>query len=465
MNEKDIELYEVEEIIKKSKEFFETKQTLDVSFRINQLKKLRQAILDNEGKLIDALQSDLGKHPFESYATEIGFVLQSITYTIKNLSKWTKIKKVSSPIALFPAKSYIRHEPYGTVLIIGPFNYPFQLLIEPLIGAIAAGNCAVLKPSELVPAVAKTVTEMISATFDPSFVCIVEGGVETNKALLQGKFDYIFFTGSPAVGKLVMKAAAENLVPVTLELGGKSPAIVDETADIKLAADKIIWGKTVNAGQTCVAPDYVLAHERIKDELIEEMKKTITRFYGESVERSEHFGRIVNMRHFARLQQIMKAEEGSIVHGGGGKEDERFLEPTIISADWDSPSMQDEIFGPILPIIGYSEKRAAVKKVTSMPKALAMYIFTQNKMEEEYWLNTVPSGGVSINDTLTHLANPNLPFGGVGTSGIGSYHGIYSFEAFSHKRSVLKRGKSLKMTDLFPPYTDQQLKLVRRFLK
>ena len=465
MIEKEIQSYEVEQILKTSKDFFDTKQTLDVSFRINQLSKLRQTILDNEEKLIDALQSDLGKHPFESYATEIGFVLQSITYTLKHLSKWTKPIKVGSPLALLPSKSYIRHEPYGTVLIIGPFNYPFQLLIEPLIGAIAAGNCALLKPSELVPATSRAVTEMISATFNPAYISIVEGGVETNKTLLQGKFDYIFFTGSPSVGKFVMKAAAENLVPVTLELGGKSPAIVDETADLSLAAAKIIWGKTVNAGQTCVAPDYVLVHESIKDRLIEEMKKTITRFYGESVEKSEHFGRIVNKRHFTRLQQIIKDEEGSILHGGFGEEEQRFLEPTLVGANWDSPSMQAEIFGPILPIIGYTDKQTAVKNVTSMSKALAMYIFTQSKTEEEYWLNNIPSGGVSINDTLTHLANPNLPFGGIGTSGIGSYHGVYSFYAFSHKRSVLRRGKSLKITELFPPYTEQQLKLVRRFLK
>lgn len=463
--EKDMQLNEVEQMLTDCRLFFETNQTLDYQFRVVQLKKLRKAIQENEENLMNALQTDLGKHPFESYATEIGFILQSITYTLKNLSKWMKVKKVRSPLALYPAKSFIRHEPYGTVLIIGPFNYPLQLLIEPLIGAIAAGNCAVLKPSELVPATSKAVASMISATFEPAFVRAVEGGVETNKALLQGRFDNIFFTGSPAVGKLVMKAAAENLIPVTLELGGKSPAFVDESADIQLAANRIVWGKTVNAGQTCVAPDYVVVHESIKEKLIEEMKAAIGRFYGESVEKSEYFGRIVNDRHFARLVKIIEAEEGNILYGGKSKAEQHFLEPALIQADWESPSMEDEIFGPILPIIGYTDKQDVVKKVTKMTKPLAMYIFTASKEMEEYWLKSISSGGVSINDTLTHLANPALPFGGIGTSGMGSYHGIYSFAAFSHKRSVLKRGKGLKFTELFPPYTDKKLALVRRFLK
>ncbi|HWO75533.1 MAG TPA: aldehyde dehydrogenase [Bacillus sp. (in: firmicutes)] len=465
LNNVELNSENVTNILKEHQNFFNTNQTKNIDFRLKQLEKLKEGILTYELKITNALQEDLGKHPFESYTSEIGFVLNSITHMMKHLKKWAKPKKVKTPIMLFPSKSIIMYEPYGTVLIIGPFNYPFQLLIEPLIGAIAAGNCAVLKPSEVVPNVSAVITEMIETIFDKSYIRSVQGGIETNSSLINAPFDYIFFTGSVPVGKIVMEAAAKNLVPVTLELGGKSPVIVDKSADIKIAANRIIWGKTLNSGQTCVAPDYLMVHQDVKKELIDEMIQTLRAFYGANIEQSTDFGRIVNKRHFDRLKTILEKDKDQIIFGGATNSHTRFIEPTLIDATWTSASMEDEIFGPLLPILTYRDLDDAIKSINKLSKPLALYLFTSDNQVEEKVLSEISSGGVSINNTVTHLANPELPFGGVGNSGIGAYHGHYSFTTFSHEKSILKTSTKINMPLLFPPYHDKNLKVVRRFLK
>lgn len=455
----------VMDILNEDQKFFNSNQTKDIYFRLEQLKKLREAIIKYESKISEALHEDLGKHPFESYISEIGFVLNSINYTMKHLERWAKPKGVSTPLTLFASTSKIRYEPYGTVLIIGPFNYPFQLLIEPLIGAIAAGNCAVIKPSEAAQNSSAVITEMIEKTFDKSYIRSVQGGIETNTSLINAPFDYIFFTGSVPVGKIVMEAAAKNLVPVTLELGGKCPVIVDKSADIKIAARRIIWGKTLNSGQTCVAPDYVIVHEDVKEELVDEMKQTLNRFYGPNAEESKDFGRIVNDRHFARLKTILERDKEQIIFGGTVNAGSCFIEPTLIEATWASASMEEEIFGPLLPILTYRNLDNAIQSINKLPKPLALYLFTADKQVEEKVLMEISSGGVSINNTISHLGNPELPFGGVGNSGIGAYHGRYSFTTFSHQKSILKTSTKINLPVLFPPYTAKNLRLLRRLLK
>lgn len=463
---KEITTIDVNNIINEHQKFYNKQKTRSIEFRINQLNILRNGIEKYQNKLIEALYKDLGKSEFEAYTTEIGYVLNSIRYAIKNLKRWAKPKKVRTPIYLMPSKSYIMSEPYGTVLIIGPYNYPFQLLIEPLVGAMAAGNCVVLKPSENVPNVSRVITEMISTIFDENYIRCIEGGIETNTSLTNGKFDYIFFTGSVSVGKIVMESAAKNLVPVTLELGGKSPVIVDESSNLKIAANRIIWGKTINAGQTCVAPDYIVVHESVKKEFVKELKNSIEKFYGEDILNNKDFGRIVNERHFNRLKNILEEEKENIIYGGKNNKDERFIEPTLIeTSSWKSPSMSEELFGPILPIITYNNLDEAIENIKKMSKPLALYLFTTNKTVEEKVLTEISSGGVCINDTITHLINPKLPFGGVGHSGIGSYHGKYSFDTFSHKRSVVSKSMKINMTMLFPPYNEKTLNLTKKFLR
>lgn len=465
MDNLELKAEDVEKILKEHEDFFSSGKTKDINFRLQQLRKLKEGIKKYEAKIIEALQKDLGKHPFESYTTEIGFVLMSITYTMKNLKSWAKPKKVKTPYVLFPSRSKIVYEPYGTVLIIAPFNYPFQLVIEPLIGAIAAGNCAVLKTSRDTPNVSFIIKEMIENIFVKSYIRVVEGGREANTSLINGAFDYIFFTGSKTVGKIVMEAASKNLVPITLELGGKSPVIVDKSADIKVAANRIVWGKTLNAGQTCVAPDYVLVHEDIKEKLMEEMKKSIANFYGKDIEKNKNFGRIVNIKHFNRLKNIIEKEKEKIIFGGTTNPSTLFIEPTLIEATWDSPSMEEEIFGPILPIISYTNLDNAIKYIKKLPKPLALYIFTSDKEIEEKIINNIPAGGVSVNNTILHLANPELPFGGIGSSGMGAYHGYYSFETFSHRKSILKTSTKINIPILFPPYKDRNLKIIRKFFR
>lgn len=465
MNTIELTSQDVEKMLKLHNDFFDTQETKSLDFRIEQLKKLRAGIEKYESRISAALKIDLGKSEFESYTTEIGFLYNSIEDALINLEKWAKPKKVRTPIYLFPASGAVTHEPYGTVLIIGPYNYPFQLLMEPLVGVIAAGNCAVVKPSEVSPNVSAIVTEMISDVFDEKYIRSIEGNVETTSSLINAAFNYIFFTGSVGVGKIVMAAAAPNLVPVTLELGGKSPAIVDKSADVKVAARRIVWGKTLNAGQTCVAPDYLMVHDTIKEELIVEMEKTIGEFFGADPQKSDCFGRIINNKHFNRLREIIESDKAGIVYGGHYDEEKKYIEPTLIEiTSWTAASMCEEIFGPVLPILTYNDLDKAIKDIKRLPKPLALYLFTTNKEVEQKVLKEVSSGGVCINDTLTHIANPNLPFGGVGNSGMGSYHGYDSFLTFSHKKSVLKRSFNLSSNLLFPPYDARKLSTIKRVM-
>lgn len=449
------------------KQFFETGRTRDLAFRICQLQLLADAMRKNETVLEEALKKDLGKSAFESYATEIGFVLADIRYTIQNLQKWSAPKRVRTPLYLFPGKSKIQKEPYGSVLILGPYNYPVQLLAEPLIGAIAAGNCAVLKPSELTPHVSKAMYQIVHSTFKEEYIACVEGGVEVNEELLSQKFDYIFFTGSERVGRIVMKAAAENLTPVTLELGGKSPVIIEKTANIKEAARRIAWGKLMNAGQTCVAPDYVLVDESRKQQFLTEMKTAFSHLYGKEIKKNPHFGRIVNERHMERLQKILEQDAKYLFCGGEADALQRYIEPAILDLgkDQNAASMQEELFGPILPVLSYHKLEDAVRFVNKRAKPLALYLFTKKRSAERFVLERVSSGGVCVNDTISHLINPDLPFGGVGASGMGQYHGKYSFDTFTHEKSVFYKPADWNLPVCYPPFTKGKMNLVKFFLK
>lgn len=449
------------------KQFFETGRTRDLAFRICQLQLLADAMRKNETVLEEALKKDLGKSAFESYATEIGFVLADIRYTIQNLQKWSAPKRVRTPLYLFPDKSKIQKEPYGSVLILGPYNYPVQLLAEPLVGAIAAGNCAVLKPSELTPHVSEAMYQIVHSTFKEEYIACVEGGVEVNQELLSQKFDYIFFTGSERVGRIVMKAAAENLTPVTLELGGKSPVIIEKTANIKEAARRIAWGKLMNAGQTCVAPDYVLVDESRKQQFLTEMKTAFSHLYGKEIKKNPDFGRIVNERHMERLQKILEQDAKYLFCGGRADTLQRYIEPAILDLgkDQNAASMQEELFGPILPVLSYHKLEDAVRFVNKRAKPLALYLFTKKRSAEKFVLERVSSGGVCVNDTISHLINPDLPFGGVGASGMGQYHGKYSFDTFTHEKSVFYKPADWNLPVCYPPFTKGKMNLVKFFLK
>lgn len=451
-------------ILKEHKDYFHTGETKDLNFRIKALEKLKNAVKDNENLIMDALYKDLHKSDFEAYATEIGFLYHSISYFSKNLKKWAKAQKVKTPMVHIGSKSYIYPEPYGTVLIIGPYNYPFQLVLEPLIGALAAGNCVVLKPSEFTPNVSKVLVKIIEETFDEKYIRIIEGGKEVTSALINSQFDYIFFTGSVRVGKIVMEAAGRNLVPVTLELGGKSPTIVHKDANIDIAAERIVWGKFINTGQTCVAPDYIYAHEDIKEKLIEKIIEKIVKFYGENPKESKDFGRIVNKEQLERLIELI--DRRKVVFGGEYDIDNLYISPTLMSnITWNDKVMEDEIFGPILPVLGYDNLDEAISIINERPKPLALYVFTESSSTSEKVIGSVSYGGGCINDTITHLSTPHLPFGGVGSSGIGSYHGSKSFETFSHMKSILKKSTKVNLSFIFPPYTKEKVNLVRKFMR
>ncbi|MFF2092818.1 aldehyde dehydrogenase [Paenibacillus sp. NPDC058174] len=455
----------VQQAIEEHKRYFAAGTTQDVKFRIAQLLKLRDAIQKFEPQLTEALYRDLRKGDFEAYATEIGFALDSIRHTAKQLKRWTRPRRVKTPLVLMPSTSSIRSEPYGTVLIISPFNYPFQLCMEPLIGAIAAGNCALLKPSELTPNVSAVIARLIGETFDPAYIRVVEGEKEVTSLLINAPFDLIFFTGSTAVGKIVMAAAAKNLVPVILELGGKSPVIVDASANLDLAAKRIAWGKFMNTGQTCIAPDYILAHADIKEQLIAKLKETISGFYGTDAAASRDYGRIVNTRRFDQLAAILEQDRAGIRYGGTVDRDDLYIEPTLLdSACWKDAAMAEEIFGPILPIMEYQDLEEAINGINARPKPLALYVFTENRSVEREVLSRISFGGGCVNDTISHIINPYLPFGGIGNSGIGTYHGKHGFDQFSHQKSILKKSTLLDITILFPPYNDR-LKWIKRLLK
>lgn len=451
----------VQEILQQQRNFFSTDKTKDIEFRLIQLKKLKQAVLDHKDEIIAAVQTDLNKPIFESYLTEIG-VVKEIDYAIKNLKKWSKPKKVATPLDQLPGTAFIYPEPLGVVLIIAPWNYPFQLTISPLVGAIAAGNCAIVKPSEISQNTSQIIAKILQKTFNSEYIAVVEGGVETSKELLQQKFDHIFFTGGTAIGKIVMEAAAKNLTPVTLELGGKSPCIIDSEINIEYTARRIAWGKFINAGQTCIAPDYLLVNQKIKQPLLDSIKNCIQEFYGDDPEKSPDFGRIINQKQFNRLVKLLNT--GDIIAGGKTNPDSCYIAPTLIdNVSLDAPIMQEEIFGPILPVIEYNHLEEAISIVNNQPKPLALYFFSKNQEYQQQVLQKTSSGGVCINDTIMHIGVTELPFGGVGNSGIGSYHGKASFDTFSHQKSVLKKSFLVDIKVRYAPYLGK-LDLIKKMM-
>ncbi len=453
---------DIHEIVESEKHFFRTGVTRGVDFRIDMLKNFRKAIIENDELISAALKADLNKQPFESYMCETGLLLEEINFHIKRLKKWSKTRRVKSGIGQLPGKSYVCPEPYGVVLIMAPWNYPVQLCLMPLVGAISAGNCAVVKPSAYAPESSRVISKLIESAFPTGFVTAVEGGRDANKALLDEPFDYIFFTGSVAVGKTVMEAAAKRLTPVTLELGGKSPIIVDETANLPLAARRIAFGKVLNAGQTCVAPDYLMIEKSVEAPFIEEYKKALASFFPEGD--MSGMVRIINDKHFERVCNILD-NSGNVVIGGARDAETRFIEPAVLTdVPIDSPAMQQEIFGPVLPVLPYEKLDDCIDFIRSRPKPLALYIFSENKMNQEKVLNSCSFGGGCINDTVIHLASSHMSFGGVGESGMGSYHGKKSFDTFTHYRSVLKQGK-LDVKLRYFPYKSGKEKITRMILK
>ncbi|WHY88819.1 aldehyde dehydrogenase [Neobacillus novalis] len=450
-------------IIAQQKAFFRTGMTKDVSYRLEALHKLRNAIKNHEQVLMDALRTDLNKSEFDAYTSEIGFVLEELRFTLKHLRSWVMPKKVKTPLTHIGSRSYIYSEPYGVALIIAPWNYPFQLAIAPLIGAIAAGNCGVIKPSELTPKTSEVLGKIIHDLYPEEYISVVQGGVETSQALLNEKFDYIFFTGSVPVGKVVMEAAAKNLTPVTLELGGKSPCIVHEDANIKLAAKRIAWGKFTNAGQTCIAPDYLYLHKSIKDQFLQQFKETTIELYGVQPLNNGDFTRIVSDRHFQRLCSFL--DNGELYMGGSANQEKLTIEPTVLTnVTWEDPIMQDEIFGPILPVLEYDALSEVLEGIHRHPKPLALYIFTENNTIQQEVLNSVSFGGGCVNDTVYHFASPYLPFGGVGNSGIGAYHGKGNIDTFSHQKSVLKQTTLFDIPFRYPNVKNG-LKKIKLFMK
>ncbi len=427
-----------QELTKKQLSFFRSGKTKDVAFRIETLKKLRELVVRHEDDILKAVKADLNKPEFEAKRAEVGLVLSEIDFAVKNLAEWAAPKEVETPSTHAGAKSYIYQDPYGLALVIAPWNYPFQLAVSPVVGAIAAGNCVVLKPSELTPHTSSLLAKMFNENFPEEYMTVVEGEVETSTALLKENFDYIFFTGSTMVGKIVAEAAAKHLTPVTLELGGKSPTIVHEDANIEEAAKRIARGKFANAGQTCVAPDYILVQRNVKDELLAKLQEVVTNTYGEDVSQNLDFPHVVSEKHFDRLSNFLT--NGNVVLGGKTDRSRLFIEPTVLdNISWEDDVMQDEIFGPILPVIVYDEISEVIDAIVKRPKPLALYLFSEDEAIQDHILNSVSFGGGSINDTINHMTSHYLPFGGVGDSGMGAYHGKASFDTFSHAKSILKR--------------------------
>ncbi|GAE31103.1 aldehyde dehydrogenase [Halalkalibacter hemicellulosilyticusJCM 9152] len=452
----------METVINRQKAYYMNGSTRSLTFRLNQLKQLKEVVKEYEEPLLEALLLDLNKPKEEAFLTEFAPVYQEITHVLTHLSKWIQPKKVKTPITHKGSKSIVYYEPHGLCLIIAPWNYPFHLAIAPLIGAIAGGNCAIIKPSELTPHTSKVIAEMIRTYFDDEYVKVIEGDVEVSQALLEQRFDHIFFTGSTKVGKIVMKAAAEHVTPVTLELGGKSPAIVDRSAKLDLAAKRIAWGKFLNAGQTCVAPDYVLVHEEVLDSFLPLLKKHTQKLFSKRV-RQKRYPKIVSERHLKRLVSFL--EDGEIVVGGEVDAENDLLSPTILTnVAWDASIMQEEIFGPILPIFSYTSTEDCMEKVNRNPNPLALYVFSETKEFQELMTQHISFGGGCINDTIMHLATPHLPFGGKGESGIGAYHGYESFLTFTTKKSLLKQATNFDI-----PFRYKQgsvlLSLLRKWVK
>jgi aldehyde dehydrogenase (NAD+) len=448
MNEQIIR--QISQRISDKKSFFATQKTKDISFRIEALKRLRATIRKRENEIAAALKKDLGKSAEESYMTETSIVLQEIDDHINHCTSWAQPKRVDTPLPLFPARSKIIPEPLGVVLILAPWNYPFQLLINPLIGAISAGCCAILKPSTKTPAINHVMKEIIAECFEEKYISIIEGEGIINDALLEQRFDMIFFTGSPRVGKIIMTAAAKHLTPVLLELGGKNPCIVDKDANISVATRRIMWGKTLNAGQTCIAPDYIFVHHSKKDEFVKQCIHHVEQFYGTDIENSPYYPKIIDQQAMERLEKLLK--EGNILFGGKVTKEARFISPTLLDdVTMESQLMKEEIFGPLLPIFTFENIEEVFQHVLSFEKPLASYYFG-GKKNAQLMLDRISSGGVVINDVLLNVANANQPFGGVGNSGMGSYHGVYSFNAFSHHKSIVTAPKWFEIKVRYAPY-------------
>ncbi|WP_343487134.1 aldehyde dehydrogenase [Allomuricauda sp. d1] len=442
-------------------DFFSSGSTKPLTSRKQALKRLKKAIVEREDAICDALYSDFKKPKFESLATETQMVLAELNHIINNVAFWARPKRVPLSLSNFPSRDWIQYEPFGQVLVISPWNYPFMLAMSPLIGAVAAGNTVVLKPSELSPATSKILDDIISEVFDAKHVAVVEGGVETSQELLAQKWNYIFFTGSTRVGKIVYKSAAAHLTPVTLELGGKNPCIIDASAPVKLAAKRIVWGKFINAGQTCLAPDYLLVHEAVKDKLVAALQHHIIEFYGEDVQASNDFARIATEGQYKRLKAMLN--DGTLRFGGKFDDDDRYISPTLLeNPSMDSEAMQGEIFGPVLPIFSYEKESDIERYIENYGRPLALYVFSNRKSFLKRILTRFSFGGGAINDTVIHITNKNMPFGGVGNSGFGGYHGKHSFELFSHKKSIVKKANWLDLPFRYPPYNMAET-LIKKF--
>lgn len=455
---------QTEALMEKQRKFFAKGATFEVSYRIEALNRLEQAILKYEDRLYEALKEDLGKSRPEAYMCEVGLTLSELRYVKKHVQSWSRDRRVLTPLAQFHARSFTVQEPYGVVLVMSPWNYPVLLTLEPLIGALAAGNCCVVKPSAYSPAASKVMAELIREAFSEEYVAVVEGGRKENQSLLEQKFDYIFFTGGVTVGKMVMEKASAHLTPVTLELGGKSPCIIDHTANLKLAARRLVFGKYLNCGQTCVAPDYVLAEQSVKDELLEYIKKEIRRQFGKRPLQNPSYGKMINRKHFDRVLRLIDREK--LVCGGESSEDSLQIAPTVLQQVTEEDAvMQEEIFGPVLPVLTVKNMDEAYAFVKNHPQPLALYIFTSDKQTEDKFLREAPFGGGCVNDTIIHLATSSMGFGGVGNSGMGSYHGKKSFETFSHEKSIVKKYTWLDMPLRYQPYNKMKEKLVRMFVK
>ena len=450
------------ELVQAQRAYFETGATRSPEFRLNALKQLQSAVQANEQALAEAMMSDFRKAPLEVYMTETGMVLDELRFHLKHLRAWMRQRRVPTPLAQFPSKSFRSPEPYGVCLILSPWNYPIQLCLEPLIGAISGGNCAIVKPSAYAPATSRALAKLLGDTFDPAYIAVVEGGREENQALLDERFDFIFFTGSPAVGRVVMQSAAKYLTPVCLELGGKSPVIVTESANLPVAARRIAFGKVLNAGQTCVEPDYCFVHKSVESAFLESYRSALADFFP-----GGSFGEmpvIVNEKHYQRVKRLLDGQTAAI--GGETDDETRFLAPAVLTGVTpDSAVMQEEIFGPILPVMTYDRLDECIRFIRSREKPLALYLFTRNPADERRILDTCSFGGGCINDTIIHLATPHLPFGGVGSSGMGCYHGRQSFETFTHTRSIVKKANWLDLPMRYHPYTDGKFRLIRKFMK
>lgn len=443
---------------------FESGRTRSYEWRLAQIDGMLRMLATEEQAIVEALHADLGKPALEAWSAEVADCRNALKHIRKHLRKWMKPQRVSTSLVAFPGKSLIVREPLGVVLVIAPWNYPFSLVINPLMGALAAGNCALVKPSEVAPATSALIARLLPQYLDAEAVAVVEGGVPETTELLAQRFDHIFYTGNGTVGRIVMEAAAKHLTPVTLELGGKSPCIVDASADLDVTAKRVVWAKFYNCGQTCVAPDYVLVHQSVHDVFVQKLAQTIREFWGEDARQSKDYGRIVNARHHQRLMALLEGS-GQVVTGGTGDVAERYIAPTVLAnVPEDSPVMRDEIFGPILPVLAVSDLEHAIRFVNARPKPLALYLFASSDQAYEQVVSRTSSGGMVMNHAILHLTVHNLPFGGVGESGMGNYHGEHSFNTFSHKKAVLKKGTSLDPSINYPPYTESKESWLRRLL-